>query len=110
MNKKGNFLINMFMVVLAMIFFIALIPALVDSFNIPRGCSYLNCAGYVDADASGEGCSATNKSYLPSLETHSLSCTAVDLGIPLLILGVLFAGIMIVIYNKPQTPAPEPYY
>jgi len=93
-SKKGQvFMIGIMMVVMALLIFIATLPATKSLINDVRGCSNLNCAGYIDADASGLGCTATNQTYLNTLEEDTLGCTVLDLTIPFLILGVLASAV-----------------
>jgi len=94
-NKRGQvFMIGIMMVVMALLIFIATLPATKSLINDVRGCSNLNCAGYVDADASGgDACIATNQTYVSTNEEDTLACTILDLTIPFLILGVLAAAV-----------------
>ena len=112
-GKRGQmFIIGIFMLIIALIIFIATLPAISELVNNSRGCGNLNCAGWVDKDSSAATCGSTNTSYRSDLETNTLSCTIIDLFVPFLILGVLMAGIIKLIYDKlhkEPTEAP-PYY
>ena len=112
MDKHGQqFMVGILIFVMAIIIFIGTLPAIQSSMNVARGCSYLNCGGYVDSEATGASCSGSNQTYTSTLREDSLSCTVIDLGIPYLILGVLVAGVSLLLHNKLSTPPPEqPYY
>jgi len=100
-NAKGQMImIYIIFLVMALIVFIALIPALLDIVGDSRGCDGLNCAGYIDPDQTTQNCSATNQSYSTKYETNSLGCTVIELVVPLLILIVLSGLIMKFIHGK----------
>ena len=110
MNNKGQeMIVGVMIMVMAVIIFIATIPAMKSMFDNARGCSYLNCGGYKDAKATGAGCGSSNQTAIDSLEEDTLSCTILDLGIPYLILGVLVALIGKLIHGK-LVEAPQPSY
>lgn len=108
MNKKGqNFMVGIMVLIMAVALFIATIPMFSTLFNTARGRSYLNCPGYVDADATA----SANETYLSTLDSDKLSCTVIDLGIPYLVLGVLIGAIALLIQGKLGAgPPPEPMY
>lgn len=107
-NKRGQMMIiGILILIMSLLIFIATLPATKDMINVARGCSYLNCGGYVDADASGAGCSSINQTYSSSLEEDTLSCSILDLAIPMLILGVLAALVFKLVQGKlVDEPAP----
>lgn len=113
MNRKGQeLMVGMMILIMAIIIFIATLPALSNVFNDARQCNNLNCGGFVDVDAtsaSGGNCTSTNRSYNPNLEEDTLACTILDLGIPYLILGVLVAIIAKLLHGK-LVDKPEPEY
>jgi hypothetical protein len=110
-NKKGQtIMIGIMVMVMAILIFIATIPALASMFNTARQCDSLNCDGYIDPDASGAACTSSNRSYDATLNESTLACTILDLGIPYLILGVLVGLIAKLIHGKLVEPAPEPSY
>lgn len=111
MNNRGQVIIvGIMMLVMAVILFIALVPAMANIFNKARGCDSLNCPGYLDADATaGSTCSATNRSYNTASNTDDLSCTVIGLGIPYIILAVLIALVTKVIHGK-MVDEPTPDY
>jgi hypothetical protein len=92
-SRKGQMLmITLLMLIMAIMIFIATLPATKEVINKARGCDYLNCKGYIDPEASGgNSCTSNNQTYSSSLETDSLSCTSLDLFIPFLVLCVLGA-------------------
>ena len=69
MNKKGQaFLIGILIAIMALLIFVSTPPAVKETINQARGCSYLNCNGYVDNSASGDGCTGSNQTYMSTLE------------------------------------------
>jgi len=109
MNKKGQeLIIGIMIMVMALIIFIATLPAMKDIMDDSRSCEYLNCAGYIDIDASSAACGSTNKSYTDTLDEDGLACTVLDLGIPYLILGVLVGLVAKLIHGRlVEPPAPQ---
>lgn len=100
-NKRGQmFMIGIMMVIMAILIFIATLPATKELINNARGCSNLNCAGYIDPKASGATCSSTNQTYSSALEEDTLACTVLDLAIPFLILGVLSAAVFKIVRGE----------
>lgn len=95
-------MIGILFLVMALLIFLATIPAIKELMNTGRGCRYLNCQGYIDADSTGATCSGTNNTYVSTLETDSLGCIMVDLIIPILVLGVLAALIFKVTHGKAE--------
>ena len=91
MNNKGQaYVIGVLVLILAIILFIAVVPAMQGLFDETRGCSSFNCAGYVDRDAAATAtCGSTNQSYNLNYDESTLGCTMVDLSLPLLILIVV---------------------
>lgn len=113
MNNKGNFMIGILILLMAMVLFVGTLPVLSKLFNDARGCSSLNCAGYVDKSetVSGSTCTSSNQSYQAGLEESTLACTITDLGIPFIVLGVIIAAISLLLYNKlGMTPQEQPQY
>jgi len=105
LGKKGQaFMIDLMILVMAIVIFIALIPALSTIFNQARERDSLNCPNYVY-----NGNSSSSRSYNSSYESDTLACTILDLGIPYLILGVLMVAITLLIRQKLSSP-PEPTY
>ena len=94
MNKKGGtFLIGILFVVMGIIVLMGVSPAIEEQvIEIQRNASF-NCVGASDYDSD--------------IRSNTLGCTISDLMVPLLILGVVIAGIMIIYSGKPQT---EPQY
>jgi len=109
-NKKGQaFLIGIMIAIMALLIFVSTLPAVKETINTARGCSYLNCNGYVDTDASGAGCSGSNQTYYSAYEVDTLACTILDLAIPFLILGILVAIIYKVMRGE-NMDAPQQGY
>ena len=108
-NRAQMFMIGILILVMSLLIFIAVLPAVSSVLDDSRGCSNLNCAGFVDQDASGSGCSSTNQSYLPSGNDNALSCTILDLAIPFVILGVLIGLITALLHGR-LVDQPQPQY
>lgn len=107
-NKRGQtMMIGIMILIMALLIFIATLPAVSNVMNDVRGCSSLNCAGYVDQDASGAGCAVGNQSYLPSGTQNALSCTILDLMIPFIILGVLIGLITALLHGRLADQEPQ---
>lgn len=95
--------------VMAILIFVATLPAMISVIGDSRGCDNLNCARYVDPHASGSGaCTATNQTYVSTLEENTLACTIMDLFLPFLILGVLVGLIAKLIHGKLVEPEGSP--
>ena len=110
MNRKGQaFMIGILVAIMALLIFVSTLPAVKETINNARGCSYLNCAGFVDKDATGAGCTGTNQSYLSTLEEDSLACIVLDLAIPFLILGIL-VGIIYKVMRGENIEQPQVGY
>ena len=104
-NKNGQAMIlGIIILVLAIIIFVSLIPAISTSIGISRGCDYLNCAGYIDPDyvaaSTADVCSSGNQSFNPAQEENELGCIALDLFIPLLVLAMLGAVVFKLVQGK----------
>jgi len=100
-NKQGQaMMIGLMILVMSILIFIATLPAVQTVIDGTRGCDALNCEGFIDSDASGVGCSATNKSYDPDLTQNALSCTILDLFVPFVILGVLIGLITALLHGN----------
>lgn len=108
-NKRGQMLmIGIMILIMALLIFIATLPAVQSVLDDSRGCDSLNCAGFVDQSATGDGCTTQNKSYLPSGNQNALSCTIMDLILPFIILGVLIALITMLMSGRlAETPQPQ---
>ena len=112
MNKSGMaFILNLIFIILGIIIFVALIPAIVDVGGNSRGCSYLNCDGYVDAGAVGDGCTSANQSYsaTSNLESNQLGCIALDIFPGILIIGVLGIMLYFLMRGKMDEPQQQTY-
>ena len=112
MNNKGQMMmVGILVLVMALIIFVATLPAIQETMDTSRGCQYLNCAGYIDDTATaGITCSATNQSYDSAQDSSNLSCTVLDLAIPFLILSVLAALVMKLIHGRMIEPQQDMGY
>jgi len=88
-NRRGQvIMVNLLLFFMALAVLVAMIPAMKAMLDITQQSDSLNCPGYtVNGDA-------TNKlSYNASLSTSTLSCMAINLYLPYIILVVLVAGV-----------------
>lgn len=109
-NKRGQaFMIGIMVAIMALLIFVSTLPAVKETINTVRGCSYMNCAGYVDPNAVGNGCSGSNQTYMATYEEDSLGCTILDLAIPFLVLGVLVAIIYKIMRGESVEQMPQGY-
>ena len=112
-NKRGQMLmIGIMILIMALLIFIATLPAVSQIMDESRQCNNLNCEGYSDPDAtgaSGGNCTTSNRSYNPNLSQNALSCTILDLIIPFIILGVLI-GLITKLLHGGLVDRPEPQY
>ena len=95
MNNRGNIIISLLMLVMAILVLMAMVPAFQAALNIGRSSDHLNCPGYTDS-------TTPSLSYNASLSTETISCTAMDLTLPLIVLVVIIGGIMAVLYGKSE--------
>lgn len=94
--------------IMAILIFVATLPAISSVIQNSRGCLYLNCNGYVDTGATGATCGASNQTYTPARQSDTLACTVLDLAIPFLILGVLVGLIAKLIHGRLVEPEGSP--
>jgi hypothetical protein len=104
MNNRGQtIIVGLMILVMAVIVFMATIPAIRSVMNSARASNSLNCKGYIDSED-------TTLSYNASRsQEDTLSCTILDLGIPYLILGVLVALVAKLLHGQ-LTEEPQPQY
>jgi len=102
-------LIGVLIGAIAIIFLLAVSPAIEQLTQGPKGCQNFNCPSWVDKDSSGASCSATNTTYVSSLDTNTLGCTLISLVTPLLIIGVVIGVIVLIMYGQPTSPTPVSY-
>jgi len=112
-NKRGQMMmIGIMILIMAVLIFIATLPAIQSVMDDTRQCDSMNCAGYVDPDAtgaSGGNCTSSNRSYNPNLSENALSCTILDLFLPFLILGIMI-GLITKLLQGGLVDRPEPQY
>ena len=98
----NNYMIGILFVLFGIILFIGVMPSVAEMFDDLRGCSYFNCDGYVMKNTSvkGSNCSVSNQDYSSVYDTNNFGCTTVELGPPLLILGTIIAGIVLIMYGR----------
>jgi membrane protein insertase Oxa1/YidC/SpoIIIJ len=96
MNNKGGFLIGMLMFIISVLLLVAVLPIFSTIFNVARQSDHLNCAGYIDHIGVG----TSNMSYNSSYSTDTISCVAVDIGVPFLVLAVIIGGIAAILAGR----------
>ncbi|KKL98698.1 hypothetical protein LCGC14_1821830 [marine sediment metagenome] len=108
MGKKGQtggqMISGLLLLVIAVIIFISMVPAMSTVLDESRGCQSFNCPGYIDSDATTATCSATNKTYTASRETKSLACTTTDIWLPILLLAALGGFVALLLSGKLGRP------
>lgn len=103
-NKGGFSLITgLLMFFLALVFLTAIVPALVDTVTDAKAADSLNCkdAGDYNSTINPNGSGG---------EVDSVACRALDLAIPFIVLGVIFGGIMLILYGQRRQEAPPAGY
>ena len=86
-NKKGfAFMTGLLMGIMTLFFFLAMIPTIISMFGMNKGSDSANCASYTDPNGL--------HSYNGSLSSNTLTCTIIDFGPGLIVLGVVFAVIV----------------
>lgn len=108
-NRGQMMMVGILILVMTVLITISTLPAMQTVMDDTRQCDAMNCEGYIDPDASGAGCSSTNRSYDPTLSQNALSCTILDLFLPFLILGILI-GIITKLLHGQLVDRPEPSY
>ena len=96
MNNKGNVMINLLLFLMGLGVLVVFIAPMNAFIGIAQGSNSLNCKGYIDSDATNAG----NYSYNSSIATDSLSCLAIKLYLPYILLVFLVGGLLKVLYDK----------
>jgi hypothetical protein len=99
MNNKGSLMdlpVNLLMLFIVVCFLVALIPGLVQIIDNAQQSDSLNCVGFkYNGDASN------SLSYNSTIGTKSsIGCLAIKLYIPYIVLGVLIAGVALILYGR----------
>ena len=89
MNKRGGFMIGMLILVISILLLVTMIPLLSTILGVAKQSDHLNCQGYIDTVGTG----VNNMSYNSSFATDTISCTAVSLTIPFIVLCVIIGGV-----------------
>lgn len=96
MNNKGNIMINLLFFLMGLAVLIVLISPIKSFLDIAQGSNFLNCPGFIDANARP----AQNYSYNSSKPSEGLSCLSVKLYLPYLFLVFLIAGVGKLLYDR----------
>ena len=89
MNKAGQMImVHLLVLMMTVAITIALVPMLNSVLGIGKQSDNLNCDGYIY-----NGDTSNKLSYNSSLETDTISCIAIGLYIPYLLLAVLIGGV-----------------
>lgn len=98
-NKKGGLMdlpVNLLLLFIVVVFLVALIPGLVEVIDTAQMSNSLNCVGFKYL-----GDVNNSLSYNATIGTKSsIGCLAIKLYIPYIVLGVLIAGVMLVLYGR----------
>ena len=81
-------MIGMLILVISILLLVTMIPLLSNILNVARQSDHLNCKGFVY-----NGNSSDPLSYSSTTSTDSISCTAIDLTIPFIVLCVIIGGV-----------------
>ena len=108
-NNRGQsgMMVGILILIMCTLIFISTLPAVATTMDNARGCSNLNCPGFVDVDATGANCTTANQSYRSDGNDNALSCTIMDLFIPILILGILVGLIGKLLAGKMAEEGPQ---
>lgn len=110
-NKRGQIMmVGILILVMTILVFVSVLPAVSNVMDSSRQCDALNCEGYTDPDAtgaSGGNCTSTNRSYNPDLNENELSCTIMDLFLPLVILAVVIGLVTKLLHGGLVDKEPE---
>ena len=92
-------IVNLLFLFLAISVTVAMIPAFRVMLGIAQQSDGLNCPGYYK-----DGNTTDSLSYNISLETNTLSCLAIDLYLPYIVLAVLIGGVSKLLMSRGPTP------
>ena len=94
--KGGSMMIGILMLVMSLLVLVAVLPAFKTTFNYARQSNSMNCVGYTHD---------TNPalSYNASKPSETIACVGIDIGIPMIVLGILIGGIVAVISGRSET-------
>lgn len=108
MNKRGGLMdlpVNLLLLFIVVTFLIALMPGFVEVIDMGQNSGNLNCVGYVY-----NGNVNHSLSYNATIGTKSsIACLAIKLYIPYIVLGVLIAGVALIIYGRGGGAEPSAY-
>lgn len=96
MNNKGNVMINLLLFLMGLGVLVVFIAPMNTFIGMAQGSDNLNCKGYIDPDATA----GQNYSYNSSINTDSLSCLAIKLYLPYILLVFLVGGLLKVLYDR----------
>jgi glucose-6-phosphate-specific signal transduction histidine kinase len=100
-NNRGQMImINLLFLIMTIAVLISLIPALNSLLNIAQQSDSLNCNGYMY-----NGNSTHPLSYNASLPSNDLSCLAIKLFLPYIVLAVLIGSVSRVIASRMEIGA-----
>ena len=94
MNKSGQMvMVNLLILVMTILILVAVVPVLNDILGVGKQSNYLNCPGY-DYDRSGTiGDHQYDYNSSLSDSTDRISCIAIGLYVPYIVLAILIAGV-----------------
>ena len=101
MNNKGASLmslpVNLLMLFIAITFLIALIPGFAEMQSTAQQSDNLNCKGYVHLTDPTLSYNATTAA---GGHTSTISCMAIKLYLPYIVLGVLISAVAMIFYGQ----------
>lgn len=111
-NKKGqtgfSWITGLIVMVLSILFFAGLFPAIISAFGLTKGSDAANCVGYTDPNEAVLG--ANNKSYDSTKDTDTLSCTMLNFGPAMIVIAVIFGVVAGLISGKLGQVEQQPQY
>lgn len=98
-NKRGFSFVSLFLLVAAMACLAVIYPVWSGIAGIQKQSDYANCPGYTSSFG-------TVFSYNASLPSDPVVCPILNIGYPLIVLGVLIIGIGAVVFGGGGSPTP----
>lgn len=100
-DKRGGLMqmpVNLLLLFITVTFLIALLPGFVEMQDMAQRSDNMNCKGYVE-----NGNALDSLSYNATIGTKSsIGCMAIKLYLPYIVLGVLIAGVALIITGRSQ--------
>jgi hypothetical protein len=101
MNNRGNIMLNLMFFLMGLAVLVIFISPISAFIGIAETSNNLNCPGYVY-----NGNPNATLSYNASLNSSSLTCLAMKLYLPYIVLACLIGGVSALLYNRVNEPEP----